>query len=485
MKKTSDSKVRDVERLILKNKIRYFSMRVCDLPGHWFHFTVPVERFFKKGKLDRSFITEGVAFDGSSPEGFKSIETSDTLAIPDLDSAVLDPVSEIPTLSLACTLKEPADFTPYWRDPRTVALRAQEYLEKTKIADTAYFGPEIEFFIFDSVSWKIDEGHSWHNVVSREGGIGQYEDTGNVFRVRTQEGYFAMPPGDMFMAMRAEMVDKLTAAGMEIERDTHERATAGSAEIDIKYDSLLKTADNVLLFKYIVKNVAYKHGKMATFMPKPLFGHNGSGMHTHTSLWKNGKPVFYDAKGKYHNLSEVALYFIGGLLTHAKALTAFTNPSVNSYKRLVPGFEAPTTIAFGYRNRSTCCRIPAYPNSPQSRRVEFRIPDPSANPYLCFSAMLMAGLDGVKRKLDPVKLGFGPLEKSGYELSESESKKVEFTSASLEEALNQLQKDHTFLLEGEVFTKDFVNLWLEYKRAEIAKVNKYPAPADFEQYFDC
>lgn len=485
MKKTSDTVVRDVERLILRNKIRYVSMRVCDLPGHWFHFTVPIARLFKKGKLDRSFIEEGIAFDGSSPEGFKSIETSDTLAIPDLSSAVVDPVSDIPTLSIICTLKEPADFTPYWRDPRSVALRAQAYLEKTKIADTAYFGPEIEFFIFDSVSWKIGEGNSSVNVVSREGGVGLYEDEGNVFRVRTQEGYFAMPPGDMYMAMRAEMVDKLTAAGMEIERDTHERATAGSAEIDIKYDNLIKTADNVLLFKYIVKNVAYKHGKMATFMPKPLFGHNGSGMHTHNSLWKNGKPVFYDGRGKYHNLSEIALYYIGGLLTHAKALTAFTNPSVNSYKRLLPGFEAPTTIAFGYRNRSTCCRIPAYPNSAQSRRVEFRIPDPSANPYLCFSAILMAGLDGIKRKLDPVKLGFGPLEKSGYDLTASESKNVDFTPASLEEALNALQKDHAFLLEGQVFTKDFVNLWLEYKRAEIAKVFKHPTPADFEQYFDC
>lgn len=485
MKKPNDLLVRDVEKLLLKKKIRYISMRVCDLPGHWFHFLVPVERFFKNGKLDKSFVTEGVAFDGSSPEGFKSIETSDTLAIPDLASAVIDPVSDIPTLSIVCTLKEPSDFTPYWRDPRSVALRAQKYLEKTKIADTAYFGPEIEFFIFDNVSWRIGEGHSSLNVVSHEGGIGSYEDDGLVMKVRTQEGYFVMPPGDMFMPMRAEMVEKLIESGIEIERDTHERATAGSAEIDIKYDTLIRTADNMLLFKYIVKNIAYKHGKLATFIPKPLFGHNGSGMHTHNSLWKNGKPIFYDAKGRYHNLSDIALYYIGGLLTHAKALTAFTNPSVNSYKRLVPGFEAPTTIAFGYRNRSTCCRIPAYPASPQSRRIEFRIPDPSTNPYLCFSAMLMAGLDGIKRKLDPITLGYGPLEKSGYELSEAEGKKVSFTPGSLEEALNELEKDNAFLLEGGVFSKDYIKLWLDYKRAEIAKVNKHPTPADFEQYFDC
>lgn len=484
-KKNYDSLIRTVERLILKNKIRYFSMRVCDLPGHWFHFSVPVERFFKNGKLDKSFITEGVAFDGSSLEGFKSIETSDTLAIPDLSSAVVDPVAAMATLSIACTLKEPADFIDYWRDPRGVAIRAQEYLKKTKIADTAFFGPEIEFFIFDNVAWKIAEGYSRVNVVSREGGIGEYEDEGTAARVRTQEGYFVMPPKDMFMEMRIEMVEKLIEAGMEIERDTHERATAGSAEIDIKYDTLLKTADNMLLFKYIVKNVAYKHGKQVTFMPKPLFGHNGSGMHTHNSLWKDGKPIFYDPRGRYHNLSDTALYYIGGLLIHARALSAFTSPSVNSYKRLVPGFEAPTTIAFGYRNRSTCCRIPAYPASPQSRRVEFRIPDPSTNPYLCFSAMLMAGLDGIKRKLDPIKLGFGPLEKSGYELTEAEGKKVSFTPGSLEEALNALEKDNFFLTEGGVFTKDYIKLWIDYKRAEIAKVNKHPTPADFEQYFDC
>lgn len=474
-----------IEKLISKFGIQYFSLRICDLPGKWFHFLVPVSRFYKNGKLDPKFATEGVAFDGSSLEGFKSIEASDTLAIPDLSSAIVDPVANVPTLSLACILKEPGDMTDYWRDPRAVALRAEAYLQKTKVADTAYFGPELEFFIFDSVAWKMAEGIQSLNVVSKEGGVGQYLDDGLAPRVRTQEGYFTMPPNDMFIKIRAEMVQKLNAAGIEVERDTHERATAGSAEIDIKYDSLVKIADTMLLFKYIIKNVAYTHGKQATFMPKPLFGHNGSGMHTHNSLWKGGEPVFYDKKGSYHNLSQTAMYYIGGLLTHTRAIAALTTPGVNSYKRLVPGFEAPTTIAFGYRNRSTCCRVPAYPSSPSSRRVEFRIPDPSANPYLCFSAMLMAGLDGIKHKLDPIKLGFGPLEKSGYELSEKDAKKVTFTPASLEESLNALEQDHAFLIEGGVFTEQFINLWIEYKRREIARINKHPTPADFEQYFDC
>lgn len=485
MKHVSPFLIKKVEKIIKDNKIKYFSIRTADLTGRQVYFTVPVERFFKNGSLDRTFIEEGVAIDGSSLEGFKSIEQSDTLAIPDLSTAVVDQLEKNPTLIFVCNLKEPENLEDYWRDPRAVAQRAEIFLNKTGIADTANFGPEIEFFLFDTVSWKIREGYSHLNVVSKEGGIGEYVDDGKTYRVRSQEGYFVLPPYDSFKEVRDEMVEKLRASNIEVERDTHERATAGSAEIDIKYDSLVTIADKVLLFKYIVKNVAKKYGLMATFMPKPLYGHNGSGMHTHHSLWKKGKPVFYSPDGKYHKLSELAMYYIGGLLTHAKALAALTSPSVNSYKRLIPGFEAPTTIAFGYRNRSTCARIPSYPTTPESRRIEFRIPDPSTNPYLCFSAMLMAGLDGVKRKIDPIKKGFGPLEKSGYELSEKEKAQTTFIPGSLYESLENLEKDHQFLLDGGVFTKEYVKLWIDYKRSEIAKVNKHPTPSDFEQYFDC
>lgn len=474
-----------IDKLIKTHGIKEVSLRITDLPGRWLHFSVPISQVTKNGKLDPEIFTQGIAFDGSSPEGFKSIEQSDTLAIPDPDSATIDPVATTPTLIFDCNLKEPETLESYWRDPRAVAVRAEKYLQSTKIADTAYFGPEVEFFIFDQVSWQLGNGFSKLNVVSKEGGVGVYEDPQNIYKVRQQEGYFVLPPYDNHKPIREEMLAALREANIEIERDTHERATAGSAEIDLKYDSLLKMADKVMLFKYIVKNVAGRHDKLATFMPKPLFGHNGSGMHTHQSLWKASKPIFYDRLGQYHHLSQIAMYYIGGLLTHAKALCALTTPGVNSYKRLVPGFEAPTTIAFGYRNRSTCARVPAYPATPASRRVEFRIPDPSANIYLCLSAMLMAGLDGIKRKLDPIKLGFGPLEKSGYELSGQDAKKVTFTPASLEETLQALEKDHEFLTAGNVFTPEFIRLWVDYKRQEIAKVNQHPSPADFEHYFDC
>ncbi len=475
--------VESIERIISRYKIEYFSLRICDLPGRWLHFTIPAKRFVTNGKLAKKFFTQGVAFDGSSLEGFKSIEQSDTLAIPDINSAVVDPLAPAPTLAFACNLAEPESIQSYWRDPRAVAIRAESHLKKTGIADIANFGPEIEFFIFDEANWEIREGFSCLNVVSREGGVGNYEDDSNVYRVRKQEGYFVMPPYDYYYDLREEMMRELEKAGIEVERDTHERATAGSAEIDITFDSLLRMADKVLLFKHIIKNVAHSYDRMVTFMPKPLYGHNGSGMHTHLSLWKDDKPVFYDSKGGYHQLSKTAMYFIGGILEHAPALAAITSPSVNSYKRLVPGFEAPTTIAFGYRNRSTCVRIPGYPATPSSRRLELRIPDPSSNPYLCFSAMLMAGLDGVARKIDPIKAGFGPLEVSGYELKNATSS--QFTPGSLEESLNALERDHDFLKDGNVFGNDFINLWIEYKREEIKKVAEHPTAPEFDRYFDC
>ena len=415
MKKIDTKIITKAEKIIREKKIKEFSMRFCDLDGRWAHFTVPVSRFYDGKKLSASFITDGVAFDGSSLEGFKGVEQSDLLAIPDLRTVTIDPLAVKPTLILVCNLAEPETRNPYIYDPRSVAVRAEEYLSQTGIADTAYFGPELEFFIFDSVSWKVTENSSYYKIISKEGGM-EDEPDGISPRIRFQEGYFKLPPYDHFSDIRDEIMDKLSACGVSIERDTHERATAGSAEIDLTYDSLIRMADKTLLLKYLVKRIVTKYGQISTFMPKPLYGHNGNGMHTHHSLWKNGKPLFYDRRSRYHKLSQFALYYIGGLLTHAKALCVLVAPSVVSYRRLVPGYEAPTAIGFGYRNRSTLIRIPAHPNTPESRRIEFRSPDPTANIYLCFSAMLMAGMDGVMRRIDPYKIGFGLSEKSDYDV---------------------------------------------------------------------
>jgi len=448
MKKTTHL-LKTIDKKISDYHIKHFRFRTCDISGRQIEFTVPVGRFIEDGKLSSRIIEEGVALDASSVRGFKTIEQSDMLLIPDLKSAVLDVLAKTPTIILVCDIKEPENSLTYWRDPRGVALRAEEYLIKTGIADTAYFGPELEFFLFDSITWKIKEGFSYLNIVSKEGGIGEYEDDGKTYKIRKQEGYFALPPYDNFGEVREEMCKVLINSSIKVERDTHERATAGSAEIDIGYDKLVLMADKILLLKSIVKRIAKKHGLIATFMPKPLFGHNGNGMHIHHSLRKENKPIFYDTKSKCYGLSKIALYYIGGLLTHAKALTAITSPTINSYKRLLPGFEAPTTIAFGYKNRSTCIRIPAYPLTPGSKRIELRMPDPSTNPYLCFSAILMAGIDGIMKKIDPIKMGFGPLETDGYELDKNTNKrKFAFIPSSLEETLRELEKDHKFLLEG-------------------------------------
>jgi len=483
--KTFLDPIKNIEKLIRKYHIKRFKFRACDLSGRQIEFTVPTDRFVNKGILSSRIIDEGIAVDASSIRGFKTIEQSDMLLIPDLKSVVYDVDSKTPTLIFVCDFKEPENHTTYWRDPRGVALRAEEYLVKTGIADVALFGPELEFFLFNSVSWKIREGYHFLNIVSKEGGIGEYDDIGDTYKIRKQEGYFSLPPYDSFTNVREEMCTKLHDSSITVERDTHERATAGSAEIDIKYDTLTTMADKILLLKNIVKSTAKKYDLMATFMPKPLFGHNGNGMHIHHSLRKDDRPIFYDSKGKYYHLSKLALYYIGGMLTHAKALTAITSPTINSYKRLLPGFEAPTTIAFGYKNRSTCIRIPAYPLDPGSKRIELRMPDPSTNPYLCFSAMLMAGIDGIMKKIDPIKMGFGPLETNGYELDESKTKRrFTFISSSLEEALYELEKDNVFLLEGGVFTKEYIKMWVEFKRKEIQEVFKHPTPVEFEHYFD-
>jgi len=461
--------IKEIVKVIEEKKIENFSLRICDLDGRQVHFTIPVERFYRNSRLDTSFFENGVAFDGSSIEGFKSIEQSDLLAVPDIQSAVVDNISKTPTLVFHCNLIDPEGNVSYWLDPRAVAKRAEKYLIETGIADTAFFGLEIEFFLFDSVKWKIGEGFSYHNIASAEGGIGEFEDIGDKYKIRPQEGYLKMPPFDQFKEIRDEMVKKLKETEFMIERDTHERATAGSAEIDIKYQPLLKMADQMLLFKYLIRNVAASYHKMATFMPKPLRGHNGNGMHLHHSLWKEGKPLFYDPEGSYYQLSKLAMQYLGGILTHAKSLSAITSPSVNSYKRLVPGFEAPTTIAFGYRNRSTCIRIPAYPDKPEAKRIEFRIPDPSTNPYLCFAAIMLAGIDGVKRRIDPVKAGFGPLEKNGYDLVQKEKEKIQFIPGSLDRALNELEKDHAYLLRAEFLQRNFLNYGLLIKEMRLKK----------------
>lgn len=473
-----NKRLRELNLLIKKHKIEFVSLKFNDLFGRWIHFTIPVSRF------NNELFEQGIAFDGSSIAGFQTIDKSDMLLMPDATTAIVDPIVSHPTLSVICDVVEPYTKKPYWRDPRHVAKKMEAYLIKEGI-DKAYFGPEIEFFIFDDVryqtgenfgSWQIDVAEANWNSSSGEKNLGR--------TVRKQEGYFVVPPFDHALDLRLEMVKALEKAGITVERDTHERATAGSAEIDIRYDSLLRMADKVNLFKYIIRNVAVKHDKSVTFMPKPLFSHNGSGMHTHHSVWSRGKPLFADSKGSYAGLSNFALSYIAGVLTHAASILAFAAPTVNSYRRLVPGYEAPTTLAFGARNRSTAIRIPAYPDTASSRRLEFRAPDPSGNPYLWFSAMALAGLDGVKRKLDPSKLGFGPLEISGYEMNEDEKKKVKFTPGSLSEVLQALNHDREYLIKSGIFTNELIDLWISEKHKEIARENLYPTPVDFELYFD-
>lgn len=469
---------KDVSALMRKHKIEFVSLKFNDLFARWIHFTIPASRFTE------GLLTSGIAYDGSSIAGFQSIEKSDMLLMPDISTAVVDPVGVHPTLSVICNTMEPYTLEPYWRDPRHIAIKTESYLKKQGI-DAAYFGPEIEFFLFDDVRYKAGENYGHWEVDVAEGNW--HSDEGEVNfgnSVRKQEGYFVVPPYDQTLDLRLTMVKTLEAAGIEVERDTHERATAGSAEIDIHFDSLLRMADKFNLFKYIIRNIAIKHGKSATFMPKPLFSHNGSGMHTHHSLWAKEKPMFADKNGSYHGLSQFALFYLAGVLTHASSILAFAAPTVNSYRRLVPGYEAPTTIAFGARNRSTAIRIPAYPDTAESRRIEFRAPDPSGNPYLWFSAMVLAGLDGVKKKLDPTKLGFGPFEKSGYEMTSKEAGRVNFTPGSLAEVLAALGGDRTYLTDSGIFTDQLIDLWIEEKKKEIAKSNLYPTPVDYELYYD-
>lgn len=454
------------------NKVEMVDFKFVDFPGQWQHFGTPISEFTE------AIFEEGSGFDGSSIRGWKAINNSDMLAIPDPTTAIIDPFCKTPTLSVVCDIKDPISNEPYSRDPRYIAKKAEAYLKSTGLGDTAYMGPEAEFFIFDKVSYDQNARSGYYFIDSEEAAWNSGKE-GLGHRPRFKEGYFPVSPVDSMEDLRTEIVMEMQKAGIIIEKQHHEVATAGQAEIDMRFDSLLKMADKVMLYKYITKNVVKRNGKTATFMPKPIFGDNGSGMHTHQSIWKKGKPLF--AGDEYAGVSQMCLYYIGGILKHAHALAALTNPTTNSYKRLTPGYEAPVNLAYSSRNRSASIRIPMYSNSPKAKRIEVRFPDPTCNPYLAFSAMLMAGLDGIENKIDP-----GPaMEKNLYELEAAEAAGIPTMPSSLDQALDALEADHAFLLKGDVFTKDTIDAWLTYKRDhEVDVIRLRPHPYEFFLYYD-
>ncbi len=455
--------------------VKAVDLRFMDFPGLWQHFTIPVD------KLDEETFEAGVGFDGSSIRGWQSINESDMLVVPQPETAFIDPFTEIPTLVMICNIQDPITREDYTRDPRNVARKAVNYMKSTGVADVAYFGPEAEFFIFDDVRFDQTANQGFYFIDSIEGewNRGREENPNLGYKLRHKEGYFPVPPADQMMNIRNEMMQTMIECGLEVECQHHEVGTAGQAEIDLRFQELVHMADQLVIYKYIVKNVARRHNKTVTFMPKPIFGDNGSGMHTHFSLWKGGEPLF--AGNGYAGLSETALYAIGGILKHAAAILAFTNPTTNSYKRLVPGYEAPVNLAYSQRNRSAAVRIPMYSTSPKAKRIEFRCPDPSCNPYLAFSAMLMAALDGIQNKIDPGE----PLDKDIYDLPPEELAKVPQTPGSLEEALRALEEDHEFLRRGDVFTEDVIETWISYKREnEADAIRLRPHPYEFCLYFD-
>ena len=470
---------KDVLDLANKNNVVMVDLRFTDWPGMWQHFSVPIS------ELDERALQEGFGFDGSSIRGWQSIEVSDMLVVPDADTALIDPFCEAPTLSMICNIVDPLTRERYSRDPRWIATKAANYVKSSGIGDTIYFGPEAEFFIFDSARFDTRESCGFYYVDSDEakwnsGAETNIDGSPNLaYKPRYKEGYFPVPPSDSQQDIRTEMVLELEQLGIHVEAQHHEVATAGQAEIDMRFAPIVQMADQLMLYKYVIKNVARRHGKTATFMPKPLFNDNGSGMHCHQSIWKGEKPTF--AGDGYAGLSDTALHYIGGIIKHSKAIAAFTNPTTNSYRRLVPGFEAPVYVAYSARNRSAACRIPTYSNDPRAKRVEVRFPDPSCNPYLAFTAMTMAGIDGIENKIDPGD----PLEKNTYALSGAEQSELKVMPASLEEALQALEADKDFLLKGDVMTEDAVQTWIDYKREnEIAPVALRPHPHEFELYFD-
>jgi glutamine synthetase len=472
----------DVFRLLKDNKVRVVDLRFIDFPGLWQHFSIPTD------KLDVDSFENGVGFDGSSIRGWQGIQESDMLVMPDPTTAFIDPFAEIPTAVLICNIQDPITREPYTRDPRNIARKATAYLKSTGIADTVFFGPEAEFFIFDDIRYDFGVNQGYYYLDSAEGqwNTGRQERANaespsrNLgYKVRYKEGYFPVPPSDTLQDLRTECVLRMIESGIDVEAHHHEVATAGQNEIDMRFQPLVKMADHLTMYKYIIKNVARKHGKYACFMPKPLFADNGSGMHVHFSLWKGNQPLF--AGEKYAGLSEMGLHAIGGLLAHASSLVAITNPTTNSYRRLVPGYEAPNRLAYSSRNRSAAVRIPMYSSSPKAKRLEFRCPDPSCNPYLAFSAMLMAAIDGIQNKLKPGE----PLDKDIYDLPPEEDKKVPTTPGSLDEALTNLEKDHQYLLKGDVFTEDVLSTWIHYKKTKEAdQIRLRPHPYEFMLYSD-
>ena len=469
-------KPREVLEFAKKNKVEIVDLKFTDLPGLWQHFSIATTEF------NEELFESGIGFDGSSIRGFQSIDESDMLLFPDPSSAFLDPFAQLPTLSLICDVKDPITGQNYSRDPRFVAQKAEKYLKSIGIADISYWGPELEFYILDNVRFDQSYNYGYYYIDSEEGfwnsGNGDKPNLG--YKPRYKEGYFPVPPMDHLQDIRSEMLRTLEKIGVRMEIHHHEVGTAGQSEMDMRFTTLTRMADQVLMYKYVTKNVARKHGKTVTMMPKPLFMDNGSGMHVHQSLWKNGKNLFYDKKG-YALISDLARHYIGGILKHADALCALVAPTTNSYRRLVPGYEAPINLVYSQRNRSACVRIPMYSKSEKAKRLEFRTPDPSCNPYYAFAAMLMAGLDGIENKIEPPP----PLDKDLYDLEPEEAAKIKSVAGSLEQVLDALEQDHDFLLKGGVFTKDVVDTWIEYKRKkELDPVRLRPHPYEFVLYFD-
>jgi glutamine synthetase len=466
---------KEVLALCREKDVKAVDFRFMDFPGLWQHFTIPVSC------LDEDTFEDGLGFDGSSIRGWQAINESDMLVVPQPETAIIDPFTELTTLTMICNIQDPITREDYSRDPRNVARKSVNYLQSTGIADTAYLGPEAEFFIFDDIRFdqKAHQGYYYIDSIEGEWNRGRDEGPNLGYKLRHKEGYFPVPPADQMMDIRNEMMQTMIDCGLDVECQHHEVGTAGQSEIDLRFAKLVEMADDLLLYKYIIKNVAKKHGKTVTFMPKPIFSDNGSGMHTHISLWKDDKPLF--AGSQYAGLSEIALHAIGGILKHAPALLAFTNPTTNSYKRLVPGYEAPVNLAYSQRNRSAACRIPMYSPSPKSKRIEFRCPDPSCNPYLAFSALLMAVIDGIQNKINPGD----PLDKDIYDLPPEEAASVPKTPGSLEAALGALDSDHEFLLRGDVFTEDVIETWINYKMVnEVDALRLRPHPHEFCMYYD-
>jgi len=466
---------KDVVKFIEKEDIEMVDLRFMDFPGLWQHFSVPPR------EIDEGAFEDGIGFDGSSIRGWKQINESDMIVKPVPSTAFVDPFFSAKTLVMICNICDPVTGEDYSRDPRNISRKAEKYLQSSGIADAAYFGPEAEFFIFDDIRFDQNEHEGYYFIDSIEGrwNSGRAENPNLGYKPRYKEGYFPVPPTDSQQDLRSEMVLTLEKIGVEIECQHHEVATGGQAEIDMRFQPLVHMADNLLKYKYIIKSVAKKYNKTVTFMPKPLFNDNGTGMHVHMSLWKGGSNLF--AGDGYAGFSEIGMYAIGGILKHAPSLLAFTSPTTNSYKRLVPGFEAPVNLAYSRRNRSAAVRIPVYHVSPKTKRIEFRCPDPSCNPYLAFSAMLMAALDGIQNKIDPGE----PLDKDIYDLPPEELAMVPKTPGSLREALMALEADHEYLLRGDVFTQDVIDTWISYKMEnEVQAIELRPHPWEFALYYD-